>query len=265
MPDISLSAKLSLHYQDENSDSSQPILLLHGLGVTGESWGLQIPALVEAGFRVLAPDVRGFGRSTYPGGKTTIVQMTGDTIDLLYNLGIQRTSIAGISMGGTIALQLALEKPGLVEKLVLINTFARLRPVSLRSWIYFITRFFLVNVTGIRTQANYVVRRIFPRQDQEEFRNILLSQIMQANPQGYRAAMRALASFNVVSRLPEIQIPTLVVTAENDTTVPPRTQYALVEGIPDARQAIISSAGHAVIADQPDRFNQVLIDFLTCS
>jgi 3-oxoadipate enol-lactonase len=265
MPDFTLGAKLKLHYLDVNPQAQQTVLLLHGLGVTGESWGLQIPALVQAGFRVLSPDVRGFGGSTYPGGRTTISDMAAEMAELLNWLGIHQAQVAGISMGGTIALQLALDNPALVVKLVLINTFARLRPAKLNDWFYFATRFFLVHFLGIPAQAKYVAKRIFPRPEQEEFRKIMEAQINQADLQGYRSAMRALAFFNVLPRLHEIQIPTLVITAENDTTVPPVTQNELVKGIHDARQALVPSAGHAVIVDQPEQVNQILIEFFAAS
>ena len=74
MPTLPLSAVLTLHYLDINPHGSPTVLLLHGLGATGGSWELQVPALVRSGFRVLAPDLRGFGQSTYP-GQTGIAEM----------------------------------------------------------------------------------------------------------------------------------------------------------------------------------------------
>ena len=261
MPNIDLPGNLSVHYLDPNPNGSSPVLLLHGLGVTGESWSLQVPKLIQSGYRVLVPDARGFGRSTYP-GVCTVPLMAADMAALLTELGAYPVSVVGISMGGTIALQLTLDYPQFVTKLILVNTFAALRPEWISEWIYFLFRFMLVHTLGLPTQAHFVSQRLFPLQEQSVFREAMYEQIMQANPDGYRAAMRALARFDVRDRLSSIQTPTLVITGDNDTTVNPKIQRRLVEGIPGARQVVIPEAGHGLIADQPDEFLAILLEFL---
>ena len=238
------------------------MILLHGLGVNGSSWQLQIPALVEADFRVVAPDTRGFGLSTYPGGKTTIQTMAEDLVELMDSLRIEKPDVVGISMGGTIALQFAIDHPELIRKLVLVNTFAHLRPYSLSAWFYFAVRLVLIQILGLRAQAQAVSKRLFPRPDQEELRQLLVFQIMQADPNGYRAAMLALWSFNVTNRLKSIATPTLVITGDSDTTVPMGVQQQLAERIPNAQQVFIRQAGHAVTVEKPTEFNQALMLFL---
>jgi pimeloyl-ACP methyl ester carboxylesterase len=91
---------------------------------------------------------------------------------------------------------------------------------------------------------------------------MMIAQILQADPRAYRAAMRSLGIFNSSCRLTQINAPTLIVTAENDSTVAPANQRVLVENIPGARQVLIPAAGHAVTIDQPERFNQAMLDFL---
>jgi pimeloyl-ACP methyl ester carboxylesterase len=188
--------------------------------------------------------------------------MAGDMAGLLERLETGPVHVVGISMGGTLALQLALDFPELVDRLVLVNTFARLRPERPSVWLYFALRFVLVHTLGLPIQARAVARRIFPGPDQELLRRVLFEQICQADPKGYRAAMRALARFNVLRRLGEIHVPTLVITSELDGTVSPKTQRILVERIPNARQGVIPGAGHAVTAEQPEAFNRAMIDFL---
>ena len=262
MPHFEISSTLKIHYLDPNPEGDPAVLLLHGLGATGDSWQLQFPILTDNQFRSIAPDARGFGQSTYPGGKMTAAKMADDMLALLNHLGIERAHIVGISMGGTLALHIALDHPGMVEKLVLVNTFAHLKPDSANQYFYFWLRRILVNTVGIAKQAEAVTKRVFPQPDQEPFRQELYRQITQADPQAYRASMRDLASFNVVDRLGEIDIPTLVVTGENDTTVAPQRQRFLAESIANAQQVVIPGAGHAVSVDQAEAFNQVLIKFL---
>jgi len=235
------------------------------LGATGVSWILQIPDLVEAGYRVIAPDTRCFGQSTYPGGSVRIPDLASDTARLLEHLGTGPVHVVGISMGGTIALQLALDAPALIRKLVLVNTFARLRPKSPNLWFYYALRFIMVHMLGLAAQAHIVAQRIFPRVEQDAYRQELVKQIGQADPNGYRAVMRALAFFNIANRLGEIHIPTLVITGAADTTVPINVQLELARGIPSARHILIPGAGHAVTIDQPLLFNAHLLEFLNPS
>jgi 3-oxoadipate enol-lactonase len=262
MPQLKLGPKNILYYIDENPSSNSAVLLLHGLGATSESWQMQIPFLVGNGYRVLAPDTRGFGRSTYPGGGQTVKKMADDIACFLEYLKLSNVHVVGISMGGTIALQLALDYQQYINKLVLVNTFAHLKPDRFSGWLYFIFRFILVHTMGLKAQGEAVAAHIFPEPTQATLRRSLVEQITQADPAGYRRAMRALAFFNVQDRLGEIHLPTLIITGENDTTVPRKCQNALASGITGAKQVVISSAGHAVIVEKPEQFNSILIDFL---
>ncbi len=262
MPVYEISPSLTIHYRDHNPSGSSTVLLLHGLGATGDSWQLQIPALTTAGYRVIAPDARGFGQSTYPGGGMSIADIAGDVAALLQYLGIDSAHVIGISMGGTIAQQLTLDHPEMVDKLVLVNTFARLKPDNASQFFYFLLRMVLVHTLGIPKQAQAVTKRLFPQPEQEEFRQQLYDQIVQADPSGYRAAMRALARFNVEKRLHEIPSPTLVVTGENDTTVGPQRQQLLAQSIPNVQQVVIPGAGHPVTVSHHDAFNKLLLNFL---
>ena len=263
MPVHTIADRRKIYYLETNPAGYSIVLLLHGLGADCSSWALQIPDLTRAGFRILAPDARGFGRSSYPGPPHTIQKMAEDMLLLLGEFTAESAHVVGISMGGTLALQLALDQPQKVNKLILVDTFASLRPEKISVWAYFAFRLLLVHTLGLPAQARAVTQRIFPRPEQEELRRILYNQILQANPRAYRATMRSLALFNVKSRLGEIQAPTLVVTAENDTTVPPANQAVLARGIPNAQQVIIPGAGHAVTAEQPQLFNHALLKFLS--
>jgi 3-oxoadipate enol-lactonase len=262
VPYLELEPGLRIHYLEINTEKPTTVMLLHGLGACAESWGYQFPALSQAGFRILAPDARGFGKSSYPGGRVSVKIMARDMARLFTELDGNHAHVVGISMGGTLALQMAIDYPQMIDKLVLVNTFSALRPHNLWVWIYFILRFVVVHTFGLRTQAHIAARRIFPRPEQEYLRQELINQITQANPQGYRATMRALGLFNLHAHLKDIHSQTFVISGENDSTVPLQDQIKLVKGIKDAKHVIIPKAGHAVTAEKPDDFNRVLIDFL---
>jgi 3-oxoadipate enol-lactonase len=268
MPFQELSSGVKLHYLDEVPASGGShsingnIVLLHGLGVDSSSWQLQIPLLIENKFRVIAPDTPGFGKSTYPGGGTSIARVATQITSLLNKLNIYNCILVGISMGGTIVLQMAIDNPELVQKLILVNTFAKLRIESIRVLPYFLIRLLLVHTLGLPAQARAVAKRICPYPEQEILRQELIRQVAQADPAAYRAAMRALAFFDVRKWLCEIHCPTLVISGEADNTVPLPNQLSLVQGIPGALHLIIPGAGRAVSVEKPDQFNHALLEFL---
>jgi 3-oxoadipate enol-lactonase len=144
----------------------------------------------------------------------------------------------------------------------LVNTFARLNTVGFRQWPYFLQRIILLYLIGMPAQARAVAQRLFPYPDQELLRQELISQILQADPRGYRSTLISLARFNVLDRLSEIDLPTLIISGDTDTTVPMENQLQLVTGIHNASHRIIPEAGHAVTVEVPEIFNQILLEFL---
>jgi 3-oxoadipate enol-lactonase len=265
MPFLETSPGYRLHYLEENPTGNPTILLLHGLGANCYSWQLQIPSLTQAGYQVMAPDARGFGKSPYPGGRQSIQLMAEDFAKLVNAKCGSPVDVVGISMGGVQALQLCLDHPEVVNKLILVNAFASLRPEKLSVWAFLVLRFIMVHTLGLPAQARFVTRRIFPKDEQAIFRDELYRQILEADPKGYRATMRSLALFKVNSRLHEINKSTLIITAEKDSVVPPKNQLILAEQIRGAKHVIIPDASHAVTVDQPVLFNQAMLDFLCSS
>ena len=251
-----------MYYQDPNPFGKPAVLLLHGLGTDGASWAFQIPALLSKGMRPIILDIPGFGKSPLEKKNWSIADAAAEIAGLISNNLAGSLVLVGISMGGTIAIQIALDYPQYVERLVLVNTFAALRPNRLKDLSYLAVRFIRANLLGVHAQAEMVAWRIFPEAGQEPLRKILINSILQSDPAVYRAAMRSLGLFDVKKRLQQIKIPTLVVTGTLDSMVPPAVQAVLAEKIPGAQQVFITGGRHAVIVDQPERFNQVLLDFL---
>lgn len=261
MPFADLPTGARLFFLDPFPQGRPGVLLLHGLGATSASWAPQLSALVAAGYRPLAPDLRGFGRSSFP-GSWSLQAVAQDLDALLTHLQLSQVHVVGISMGGVVAQVFALVYPRRVRSLVLVNTFARLRARSRRHLPYLLIRFVLVWLLGPRVQAGLVARRIFPRPEQAHLRAALQEQLRQAHPRAYRSAMLALARFDATPHLSKLTMPTLVVTGQQDTTVPPEVQQVLVQGLPQVRQHLFAHAGHGLSAEIPEAFNRVLLDFL---
>lgn len=262
MPDIDLQSGLTIHYTDLNQNGNAVALLLHGLGVSSDSWQLQFPALVHEGFRVLAPDLRGFGKSTFPAGSNNPQVMAEDTVAFMKSLSIISCNVIGISMGGTVALQLALEHPSLVNTLILTNTFDKLRPRKFSLWIFYAIRLLLVHMSGMKTQADFIARRLFPDPNQEQLREAYKAQVEEANPHGYRSVMRSYARYDLSEQVKSLRMRTLIITGERDSIVPPEVQVEMANRIPNAEHVIIADAGHAVSVEKPDEYNQNILEFL---
>ncbi len=251
-----------LHFLDPHPTGSPAVLLLHGLGANGSMWALQFNDLIAAGYRPIAPDAPGFGDSPYDGRGWNFRRVAADLAALLRERETGPAYVVGLSMGGVIAQQFALDYPDLVRKLVLVSTFTVLRPSSLSQWLYFFQRLVVVHLVGLEQQSRIVARRVFPAPEQEALREMAAAQIARADPRAYRAAMRYLGLFDSRRRLKEIHVPTLVITGERDTTVFPARQKMLADGIPGARQVILPGGGHAVAIDQAEAFNRELLGFL---
>ena len=252
-----------LSYLDPYPGHARVVLLLHGLGADGSSWALQFPALGAAGFRPVAPDAPGFGRSAYDGRGWSARRYADLLKNLLDELGVDAAHLVGLSMGGVIAQQFALDHPERVRHLVLASTFARLRPSNLSELGYFLSRAVLVHTLGLPVQAGLVARRVFPDPGQDALRAMLIDSITGADPRAYRAVMRALGTFNSLPRLKDLRIPVLVATGAEDSTVSPAAQSRLADAIPGARQVVFANAGHALSIDQADAFNRELLAFLS--
>ena len=279
MPYRSIEEGLSLHYLDfpisarrpgsktQTADGhletkSKPVVLVHGLGASAYSWIPQIPPLTRQGYRVIAPDIRGYGQSDFADGKLSIATFATDLHHLLSGLQIDRFHLIGLSLGGAIALEYASKYPAQVEKLILINTAARFRPDSLSLAFYYLRRFLLGFTMGLDRQAEAVSMRIFRREDQTFLRTSLAQQIISADHRSYKRTILSLLRFDARGELARITAPTLVITGLDDSTVTPKMQTRLTSGIPVARQSCLPGLGHGLTGEAPDEANSLILDFL---
>ncbi len=236
-----------------------PLLLLHGLGGSHDDWRMQ-RAEFTARFRVLVPDLRGHGASERR-EPFTIPQHARDMAALLEAQGIERCNVVGLSMGGAVAIELALRFPERVAALVLANTAPGFRLSNWQRRGMALKRVVIAALLGVGAVARVVGRRMFPARHQGRLRRRLIQRASRTSRWVYLASLRALTRWHVESRLGAIRAPTLVIGAEFDfTTSDEKRRWTAL--IPGARFVEIAGSRHHSEQDSPVRFNrEVLASF----
>jgi 3-oxoadipate enol-lactonase len=249
----------SIHYA---VDGHGPWLTLaHPLGADLTVWDDLVPDLA-AHFRVLRYDSRGHGQSDVTRGPYSIEQLAADATALLSSLEIPRTHFAGISMGGTVGQQLALDAPERVISLTLIDTTAGYSETEAKA---FHARAAEAREHGMKALANGTLERWLGeafRQRHPARAERIRSLVAHAHPEGFAACCEALAAFDVQTRLAEIEAPTLVLVGENDPATPPAMARRIADGIPGARFEIVPGAAHLSIVEQKQFVTNALATFL---
>lgn len=261
MPYLNLNTH-SVYYHDSNPNGlvSSPLVLLHGLGSSGEDWPLQQTYFARH-FPVLTVDLRGHGRSSMDEGWPELREFAHDVAAVLKTLGRSPAHILGLSLGGAVALQLALDDPDLVRSLTIVNAFAHFR-VGRRGLLRTLGRLFLLLIGRMDWLGAWIASGIFPDPEQRAWRDAAAKRIG-ANPRGaYTRTIRAVTRFDVRARLGEIRVPTLIIAGELDSTVAMSAKELLAQQIPGAVLLRFTGSGHGTPYDAADRFNEAVLEFL---
>lgn len=244
----------------EEHGAGEPLLLLHGLGSSGQDWELVAPRLA-AHYRVLVPDVRGHGRSDKPAGAYGVPLFARDIAALCDRLGLTAVHVVGLSMGGMIAFELAVRRPELVRSLVIVNSGPDMVPRTLQFRLALGTRVLLARLLGPRGMARILGPKLFPKPEQAELRRRLEERLGQNDPDVYLRATRGLIGWTVLDRLHKITCPVLALASDRDYT-PPSVKAAYVARLKDARMELIRDSGHASPVDQPEQIGDAVLRFL---
>jgi pimeloyl-ACP methyl ester carboxylesterase len=257
MPTIQVNAT-ELFY--ECIGQGPPLLLIHGLGSSGDDWAFQREDFARC-HNLILPDLRGSGRSAKPLGPYSITQFAEDLWVLLDALGIEYTDILGFSLGGAIALEMALMQPARARRLVLCNALANYRTDTWRKWLEAHLQLALVRTLGLRRTARMIANRLFPHEDQAPKRQRVID-VIGANPRApYLATIHALIGWSALDRLPSLRCPTLIIAAEYDYT-PLADKRIEAAHFPSAEFVVMPGSRHGTPFDSIERFNACVLEFL---
>lgn len=249
---------ISLYYEEEGQ--GEPLLLLHGLGTDGRSWEYQRAYFAQE-FRVIVVDVRGHGRSARPPGPYSVTQFAGDVFALLDQLHIDRFHLVGLSMGGMIGFQMAVERPERFLSLTVVNSGPELIAQNWKERWQIVQRRLVLNFMSMEKVGQFIGGRLFPEPEQAEYLAMFVQQMRENDPKAYRAATNALIGWSVRAQLDRIQCPVLVISGDMDYT-PVANKEAYVRQLPTARLLVIENSRHGTPIDQPEVFNTAVHHFL---
>ena len=257
MPSVNLE-NISLYYEEQGA--GEPLLLLHGLGSNGRSWEYQ-QAPFAAQYRVIVPDVRGHGRSAKPPGPYSVPQFARDIFALLDHLQIDRFHLVGLSMGGMIGFQMAVDQPERFKSLTVVNSGPELVPRSLKERWQIVQRRLVLTFSSMEKIGEFIGSRLFPEPYQADYKKQFVQQMRENDPKAYRAATNALIGWSVSNQLDRIQCPVLVISADMDYT-PVALKEAYMRQLPTGKLQVIHNSRHATPIDQPEAFNTAVLQFL---
>ena len=262
MPSLQIN-DIELYY--EIHGEGEPLMMIAGLGSDSQSWQPIVNDLSQH-FMLIIPDNRGTGRTTPQDTEISIQKITDDSMALVKHLGLSSFNLLGHSMGGFVALDLAIRYPYAVEKLILAATAAsnpkknnilfskwattleygmdtRIWFRNIFNWLF--TEDFLQNEVALDAALDYAVDYPYPQ-----------SSI------AFRKQIEAIAEFNCYEQLSNIKTKTLIIGGEKDILFPADTIASLAESMPESTFSLIENAAHSIHMEQPQLFLDVVLDFL---
>ncbi len=255
---------ITINYEIDGEDAGNgTIVLINGLADDLQSWGFQVPALVEAGYRVLRFDNRGIGQTDRPAGPYSSRMLADDAKALVDHLGITGFHLMGVSMGGMISEEYALAYPGDLKSLTLACTYGTADPFCQTMFAMWADLARKIDVPFVmRDVALWAFTGPFFEErpaDAAEFAAAMAA--LDMSVETYLAQLAVIQSHDAIGRVGAIGVPTLVLAGEEDILIPVRLSKRLQQAIPGAAWKTVPR-GHACLWESPDPFNTAFLDFV---
>ncbi len=251
------SGQADIYWRADGNPSLPALLLSNSIGTDFSIWDNVLPRLMRH-FWVIRMDTRGHGASAAPEGDYTLQQLADDVDAVVNAAGVESFFFCGVSLGGMIGMQYAIQRPAKLRKLVLCNTSAVMDPAA---WE---TRRAKVLSEGLESIVDLGMSRFFTPEyvarNNVEFQRVRHNFLLQSSV-GYAGCCAAIRDMQVQDQLGQIQVPTLVVNGARDVSTPPAVGEAIAERIPGAQTTLLSAA-HIASAEVPLAFCDALVDFL---
>ena len=261
---------VQVHYQEAGDPNAPPMILIHGFAASNLVWSKVFLELAASGFRVIAPDLLGYGYSGKPRNLDyTIARQAVMVVSFMQRLGMDRALLVGSSYGAAIAVTIALDHPEMVEKLVLVGAVNNNKPTR-----YLLMRLFgspIIGdvlsplVVGSRRLLRLRMKRVYDRHAWElDERRVDARHLPLRTRGAHRAIIRTVRRWDAerVSRDAHLLTqPTLLLWGDNDREVPLRDGEHLHEEIPHSRLVVFRECGHLPHEEYPETFTKLVVEF----
>ena len=241
----------------------EPLILAHGLADDHRAWRRALPDLMLR-HRVILYDLRGHGETTLGDDHGTLRQLGDDLAALMASLGIARANLAAFSLGGTIAMRLAIDHPERVDRLVLVATSSRVGKAA-ATWYAERVQMVRTGDPGLRETLDRDTADVYAESPAELEEGLVIRRQSTADPRGYGNACAAMAALHESPLDPElgrISAPTLIVASDKDRHCPPKAAEIIATGVPGSRVEIIGGAGHPIPVEKPRELAALITSFL---
>ena len=259
-----------IHYQEAGDADAPPMILIHGFATSNLVWSKVFLDFAAGGFRVIAPDLLGYGYSDKPRDLDyTIARQAEMVVDFMKELGIERAVLVGSSYGAAVAATVALDHPAMVEKLILVGAVNNNRPTR-----YLLMRLFGSPIIGDILSPLLVGSRLLLRKRMKRVydkhswvldeRRVDARHLPLRTRNAHRAIIRTVRRWDAerVSRDAHLLTqPTLLLWGDTDREVPLQDGERLHEAIPGSRLIVFRDCGHLPHEEYPERFTRLVVEF----
>jgi 3-oxoadipate enol-lactonase len=230
------------------------LLFLHGIGGNRNHWLHQVHFFSQHGYRTAAWDARGYGESEDYEGPLRFDDFSSDLARTLDHFGEKKAHLVGLSMGGRIARNFALKHPDRVRTLTLANTSPGFDALSPEEVMKF--------VEERKNRTPESTRRLLGSRASRAAQEALLNSFHALRNDSYLKTLEASVAQDRAAPLEKLRVPTLVITSDEDRLYPPGLVQRMAQRIPGSELVVLEACGHLSNLEQPERFNEVLLDFL---
>lgn len=255
----------TIYYADQGPANGTPVVLVHGHPFNHTMWHPQAAELSRAGYRVISPDLRGYGRSAVIPGRTLLSDFASDIAAVLDHLGLERAVIGGLSMGGQIAMEFHRLHPERVLALILADTSPVAETEEGRAFRNNLADRLLAE--GMDGYADEVIGRMIAPYSVTALPDVaehVLGMMRTTAPEGAAAALRGRAERpDYRTMLTRVVVPTLIVVGADDTYTPVSEAEFMHRQIPRSTLVVIDRAAHMPNLEQPTHVNTALLQFLS--
>ena len=257
MPHCSIN-DITLFYQE--TGKGEPLIFLHGLGSRAEDWEFQVSHFAKS-YRVITIDCRGHGQSSKPSGKYTIPLFAHDIFALIDKLELGKVRLAGLSMGGMIAFQMAVDHPSKVKSLIIINSAPAIPYDSWALKVKVNLRLFMIHFLGMAKLGEIIGKKMFPKPSQKHLVDQFVQTMTTNDKSAYIRSLKSFLGWSVIDKLAKLTMPVLVIAAEHDYS-PVETKEMYCKLIKNAKLVVIPDSYHASPVDSPNLVNDAISQFL---